>query len=146
MVASPGSTNRYWCANNNPYKYTDPDGRLAFAIPLIPPAVAAVAKATAFVGTAALAAWMGSGAINSYYNESSESSTPPVPEGLVGQQDGKSGQQGARVNNGPLSPEHGGTGDSQKDFEVLTGGNSEPAPTDKGYPQGTTIGENGISH
>ncbi|HUD43911.1 MAG TPA: RHS repeat-associated core domain-containing protein, partial [Dokdonella sp.] len=29
VAASPGSFNRYWYANNNPYKYTDPDGRLA---------------------------------------------------------------------------------------------------------------------
>ncbi|ANB16711.1 RHS repeat domain-containing protein [Dokdonella koreensis] len=27
VAASPGSFNRYWYANNNPYKYVDPDGR-----------------------------------------------------------------------------------------------------------------------
>ena len=31
-----GSFNRYAYANNSPYKYTDPDGRLAFLIPFIP--------------------------------------------------------------------------------------------------------------
>jgi RHS repeat-associated protein len=31
-----GSFNRYAYANNSPYKYIDPDGRLAFLIPLIP--------------------------------------------------------------------------------------------------------------
>jgi uncharacterized protein RhaS with RHS repeats len=30
------SFNRYTYANNNPYKYTDPDGRIAFLIPAIP--------------------------------------------------------------------------------------------------------------
>jgi RHS repeat-associated protein len=29
VAASPGSFNRYWYANNNPYKYVDPDGRCA---------------------------------------------------------------------------------------------------------------------
>jgi RHS repeat-associated protein len=29
VAASPGNFNRYWYANNNPYKYVDPDGRLA---------------------------------------------------------------------------------------------------------------------
>jgi hypothetical protein len=27
VAASPGNFNRYWYANNNPYKYVDPDGR-----------------------------------------------------------------------------------------------------------------------
>jgi uncharacterized protein RhaS with RHS repeats len=31
-----GSFNRYAYANNSPYKYVDPDGRLAFLLPLIP--------------------------------------------------------------------------------------------------------------
>jgi RHS repeat-associated protein len=29
VAASAGGFNRYWYANNNPYKYIDPDGRLA---------------------------------------------------------------------------------------------------------------------
>jgi RHS repeat-associated protein len=31
VAASPGSFNRYWYANNNPYKFVDPDGRYAEA-------------------------------------------------------------------------------------------------------------------
>ena len=29
VAASPGGFNRYWYANKNPYKFTDPDGREA---------------------------------------------------------------------------------------------------------------------
>ena len=63
--------NRYAYANNNPYKYTDPDGKFAFLVPLVPPAVAALGKALGFVGTAAIAGYAGSEAINAY-NESSD--------------------------------------------------------------------------
>jgi RHS repeat-associated protein len=72
--------------------------------------------------------------------------SPALPDGLVGKDDSKSRQQGGRVNSGPLAPEHGGTGDSAKDFDKLTGGKSSPAPKEKGYPEGTRVGENGISH
>ena len=53
--------NRYWYANNNPYKYVDPDGRApACAVPGIMQAciaaVVATAKAVLYVGTAAATA------------------------------------------------------------------------------------------
>jgi hypothetical protein len=51
-----------------------------------------------------------------------------------------------RINSGPLAPDHGGTGDSETDFGTLTGGKFGPAPADKGYPPGTLVGDNGISH
>ncbi|MFN7781949.1 MAG: RHS repeat domain-containing protein, partial [Lysobacterales bacterium] len=37
VSADPLNFNRYWYANNNPYKYTDPDGRLAWfvAVPIV---------------------------------------------------------------------------------------------------------------
>ena len=63
--------NRYAYANNNPYKYTDPDGKIAIPLLFTPPALAAMGKAAAFVGSAAAAAWAGSEAINAL-NESSE--------------------------------------------------------------------------
>lgn len=32
--SSGANFNRYWYANDNPYKFTDPDGRLAFLVPV----------------------------------------------------------------------------------------------------------------
>jgi filamentous hemagglutinin len=52
--------------------------------------------------------------------------------------------QGNRQISGPLAPEHGGTGNAQEDFDLLTGGQSSPAPPDSTYPPGTLIGTNGI--
>jgi hypothetical protein len=50
---------------------------------------------------------------------------------------------GKRHNSGPLDPSQGGTGNPQKDFDALTGGQSGPAG-DR-YPPGTLIGPNGIT-
>jgi hypothetical protein len=71
---------------------------------------------------------------------------PPVPEDLVGTQDKKAGPGSGRKgwNSGPLDPAHGGTGDPQKDFDLLTGGQSSPAPADQGYPPCTVVGPKGI--
>ena len=71
--------------------------------------------------------------------------TAPVPSGLVGTQDGKSGQAGGRHNSGPLDPAHGGSGDAARDFNTLTGGKTGPAPAGSNYPPGTQVGDNGIS-
>jgi RHS repeat-associated protein len=71
--------------------------------------------------------------------------TVPVPSGLVGTQDGKSGQAGGRHNSGPLDPAHGGSGDAARDFNTLTGGKTGPASAGSNYPPGTQVGDNGIS-
>jgi len=67
----------------------------------------------------------------------------PLPSGLVGTQDGKSGQQGERHNSGPLDPSHGGSGNADIDFDTLTGGKNVPAGPR--YPPGTKKGDNGIT-
>jgi RHS repeat-associated protein len=80
-LATGGNFNRYWYANNNPYSYVDPDGRLAFLIPFVPAAATALGKAVVFFGTATVAGYAGSEAIN-YYNETaaeSDSVAPDVP-------------------------------------------------------------------
>jgi RHS repeat-associated protein len=160
VAASPLSFSRYWYANNNPYGNIDPDGRNPVAIVAAGCAasVACVGAATAGVGLVVAgaetagnsisptirAAAAGVQFINSIMKH--EEKSPEVPKELVGQKDGVGGERGRRVNSGPLTPEHGGTGDSEKDFGKLTGGKFNPAPADKGYPEGTRVGENGISH
>jgi len=131
---------RYTYANNNPYKYVDPDGEFAFLAPLVPPAAAALGKAAAFVGTAAAAGYAGSEAINAF----NESAAPDLPEGLVGDQsDDRAGQsRGKRHNSGSLTPGNGGTGNPEEDFEKLTGGTGKPA---EGRKEGTRIGDNGVT-
>lgn len=63
--------NRYAYANNNPYKYTDPNGEFAI-VAAIPWAYAAI-KSALFVGSAGAVAYGASEALNAY-NESSEGS------------------------------------------------------------------------
>ncbi|HTV86200.1 MAG TPA: RHS repeat-associated core domain-containing protein [Dyella sp.] len=143
--------NRYNYSKNNPIINVDPDGRTVtcdqnachiHATRLGELMIDYVVVATVYTERAI------QNTINStpvVHNETQGEPTP-LPGGLVGQQDGKTGQQGKRINNGPLAPSNGGTGDAEKDFDNLTGGKSSPAPTDKGYPAGTLVGDNGISY
>jgi uncharacterized protein RhaS with RHS repeats len=56
-ASNPMMFNRYAYANNNPYKYTDPDGRFAFVIPAIPYVVkGAVAARNAYTAYRAVRA------------------------------------------------------------------------------------------
>ncbi|CAB0150932.1 hypothetical protein PSI9734_01371 [Pseudidiomarina piscicola] len=134
--------NRYAYANNNPYKYTDPDGEF-LALLFTPPGIAAIKyTATALVGI------MGGVAIHENVVEPmmNESSVPDVPDVLVGDQsDDRAGsnKSGRRHTSGPLTPENGGTGDYEADLETLTGGTS-PAGDEDSAPPGSQVGENGI--
>lgn len=150
------SFNRFSYAGDNPVVHTDPTGKCvdgcvaeaAAACAASTPCVAAVGLAAAYVGIKAIQAIQ---ATADYLDKNvgaddGESGSPPLPDHPVGAVDGKSRQQGGRILSGPLAPEYGGTGNSEKDFENLTGGKSGPAPEGKNYPPGTLQGENGITH
>ena len=72
--------NRYAYANNNPYKYTDPDGELAI-LAAVPWAYAAI-KSALFVGSAGAVAYGASEALNAY-NESSSKGGHAKPVKVV---------------------------------------------------------------
>lgn len=57
-IGLAGGLNTYTYAYNNPLKWTDPTGQFVFVLPAIPPALAALGQAAAFVGSAALAGWV----------------------------------------------------------------------------------------
>ena len=152
------SFNRYAYANNNPYKFKDPDGRQA-AIFWGTAAVGIVgsiyvancegckqnirdAAGVTLEGIRGLRNWLAS---ESAEGDGKIGASPPIPSDLVGSRDKDSGKQGNRQNNGPLDAANGGTGDAGADFGRLTGGASAPAPAGSNYPPGTQIGANGIS-
>jgi len=87
-TSSGASFNRYVYTSNNPYRYTDPDGRFVFLVPIVvataeivTDAVIAYGARTLFVASAAAAANWGANAIS---NETAEVPAPAssnVPNG-----------------------------------------------------------------
>ena len=141
-VNNPMMFNRYAYANNNPYTYVDPNGQTAVS-----------------VGRAAFNfGWRIGGLVNHgikattgrslgallYDAIHNDSSAPELPTDLVGDQsDDRAGQsRGKRHNSGPLTPENGGSGNAEDDFEKLTGGTGKPV---EGRKEGTRKGDNGVT-
>ena len=147
----PDGTFTFHCTNDPP---PNPNGTVyqlagALGVGFAPETGgASLGIAAGFVGTMLAAEYLAAHPIHlSSSNEPDPATTPtaPVPSGLVGTQDGKSGQAGGRHNSGPLDPAHGGSGDAARDFNTLTGGKTGPAPAGSNYPPGTQVGDNGIS-
>lgn len=104
------------------------------------PCATAAAAAGAYAATKAGEAL---NALGSTILKNEEAKPTPLPEGLVGSPDDRSETKG-RVNSGPLAPENGGTGEAEKDFGNLTGGQSGAPPEGSTLPEGSRVGENGI--
>ena len=162
------SFNRYAYGNNNPYKYTDRDGRFAILIPIVG---LVVGGGLAVVANHPARPYGSSGSIeNSVPGFGAGSSTRrwgrlfseeanqaqgqgrsaenhvPLPDVIVGDQsDPRAGPSkgGGKHTSGPLAPENGGTGDFESDLQRLTGGVRPWQPGDKA-PPGSLVGENGI--
>ena len=149
------SFNRYVYVNNNPYKYVDPDGRAAkaaigtgvFIFIFVPESRKIVKNFIEQVGRDLdrFRNW-----IKNEQNAppvEGTNSAPPIPEDYVGDQSrGHTSNGGKRHTSGPLTPENGGTGDAEKDFDKLTGGTGKPFPDSDGRSKkpGTLVGDNGI--
>lgn len=147
------SFNRYSYANNNPSTNVDPDGRTVVCSvntctinsrnrfeQIVDYGTVGIVYTQRLIHNA-----FPSIPDSPIVQQETHESAPTLPGDLVGVQDGKAGEQGKRVNSGPLDPAHGGAGDAVKDFDTLTGGKSSPASEEKKYPAGTLVGENGIS-
>lgn len=164
-MSSVGSFNRYRYGNNNPYKFTDPDGRNAI---LLEAAVVLTVAATIFYFGTSVEQRNNLGkqldtitknAVNNVISQNSETNSPPADSsGSAGEKikegtrpaAGVSGQKGEREGDGGVEGAHGAfdnvNGTNEKSprpdvrvKDLADGGRIETHPSTKSpdYPQGT---------
>jgi uncharacterized protein RhaS with RHS repeats len=118
--------NRYAYANNNPYKFTDPDGRAAFLI-VFAPEIIAFGKAAFFVGSAGAAGYAGSKAIQ-HLNESSEGQSDVKIDDKIKDQLGPRGWTEGEVNDITKTEPTGSSTDKRSPSKTADGqGRNDPA-------------------
>jgi RHS repeat-associated protein len=161
-VGYKDNLNLYTYVGNDPLDRTDPSGNagelvaggcaITAEVGCAPGAIiGGVIEGIVYVGSAAYVAYKAHQAIqNSSETKPSDKpaevapKAPPLPGGLVGDQsDPRAGQSsGKRHNSGPLTPENGGTGNANDDFDKLTGGTGTAPPN---RAPGTVRGDNGVT-
>ncbi len=119
FTGNPHSFNRYAYVNNNPYKYTDPNGEFAFLV-LFAPELIMLGNAVLFTGSATLAGYAGSEAINAY-NESAD----PVEGVLEGATPGEKTKGKTKNFDKP-----GGIDEANSDFDDIVDPDSVESITD----------------
>ncbi|GAB2498506.1 RHS repeat-associated core domain-containing protein [Arenimonas alkanexedens] len=146
--------NRYWYGNNNPYRFSDPDGRLAVPMALGGCAIsgpacpagaavgAVVGKILTIIGVAVVLNEVAEGG-DSPSNQEVGGKAPPLPEDLVGENPEVRGSGGSATS-GTLSPEYGGSGGDYDSDLVTLAGETHPAGPGESAPEGAQIGANGV--
>ncbi len=129
----------YHYAGNNPVKYTDPDGKVAILIPLLPSVGSIILKGAAITGAVIGGIVVGEAIKDGIENENQESSS--VQQAEKSKQKIESNAQSVTPNPEPLPPSEEpndnknkkDNNQSAKDAKLLDNKGAEKFSQDKGY-------------